>query len=505
MALIDLSSLVQPIDGDLPTGPDLDFEGDPEFVNFVARIESQLPTSYFLFDRSKIAFQNEYDVISGLLARTRDLRLLSILARLQILNKDVEGFRASLAASAALLRERWDEVHPRAESGDYLFRMIALQALDDAPTVLLPLTHVPIIVNKRVGQILYRTVQLSQGKAAPFIGQNEKKEEIAETVLEPGVVERAMLEVSPDELRTRRVIFADIQASAKAIASITRDKAAENWVPLDKLLALLAEIIGYIDGFLGRLEPSAAVETGGAAGGAESEDGAEAGSSAAPRLRGRVKTHAHAAAALGAVESYLATSEPSNPSLLIVRQARDLIGKSFIDVLRALEPNFAEQAVFVIGTSERLVIPLERLAPFGASPDTSYEQSDESYDQSGSSYEQPEASEESSDESWSSEAQPEEEAGAETPSQEGGEEAAEPAAMPVHAAPVPVAPLAFVAVSRQDALALLADVEAFYRQAEPSSPIPVLLGRVRDLTNKDFLSILKDIIPATLLRPESSE
>ncbi len=41
---------------------------------------------------------------------------------------------------------------------------------------------------------------------------------------------------------------------------------------------------------------------------------------------------------------------------------------------------------------------------------------------------------------------------------------------------------------------MLAGVEEFYRRAEPSSPIPMLLGKARSYLNRDFTMILSDLI-----------
>jgi type VI secretion system protein ImpA len=52
-----------------------------------------------------------------------------------------------------------------------------------------------------------------------------------------------------------------------------------------------------------------------------------------------------------------------------------------------------------------------------------------------------------------------------------------------------------VVKSRQDAIRALEAIAAFYRQAEPSSPIPLLLERAKRLVSKDFLEVLADIAP----------
>lgn len=49
--------------------------------------------------------------------------------------------------------------------------------------------------------------------------------------------------------------------------------------------------------------------------------------------------------------------------------------------------------------------------------------------------------------------------------------------------------------SRQDVRRLLNDICAFYKQNEPSSPIPILLRRAAGLVDKNFLDILNDLAP----------
>lgn len=52
--------------------------------------------------------------------------------------------------------------------------------------------------------------------------------------------------------------------------------------------------------------------------------------------------------------------------------------------------------------------------------------------------------------------------------------------------------------SRQDAIRALDAVAAFFRQNEPSSPIPLFIDRAKRLVAKDFLEVLADIAPDAL-------
>src|SRR5258705_10706090 len=58
--------------------------------------------------------------------------------------------------------------------------------------------------------------------------------------------------------------------------------------------------------------------------------------------------------------------------------------------------------------------------------------------------------------------------------------------------------------SRQDAIRALDAVSAYFRQQEPSSPVPMLLDRAKRLVSKSFLEVLADIAPEALGQARSA-
>ncbi|MBS0394050.1 MAG: type VI secretion system protein TssA [Proteobacteria bacterium] len=52
--------------------------------------------------------------------------------------------------------------------------------------------------------------------------------------------------------------------------------------------------------------------------------------------------------------------------------------------------------------------------------------------------------------------------------------------------------------TRQDALRALDAVAQFFRQTEPSSPVPIFIERARRLVDKSFLEVLEDVAPDAL-------
>ena len=90
-------------DGD-PCGPDLFEAGDPDFMQFMAHAEGLLPASYFddegkPFDHAKREIKGVFATAAPFLARTRDLRVLVLLAKFAVLNRDLGGFSGYLAPS----------------------------------------------------------------------------------------------------------------------------------------------------------------------------------------------------------------------------------------------------------------------------------------------------------------------------------------------------------------------------------------------------------------------
>ena len=65
-------------------------------MNFIAATEGQLPASYYAFNRASIDFPAASQAAEKLLKRTLDLRLLALMAKLSILNRDVAGFAQRL-------------------------------------------------------------------------------------------------------------------------------------------------------------------------------------------------------------------------------------------------------------------------------------------------------------------------------------------------------------------------------------------------------------------------
>jgi type VI secretion system protein ImpA len=456
MASFDFSVLANPVSSTEPCGPDLDLAQDPVFLNYTARAEGLLPDRFFdndgkAFDRTKIEFDAEFKALADLLRETRDLRLLVLLSKFLILNRDLPGFATAVDAMASLLSRHWGDVHPRPEDSDVGLRMAVLYGLDDTPHVILPLQFATLVESRRLGPISYRTYLLASEKVKPRTDETAHDLGTLQKFLNEEV-DIPQLVGARDQVKSLQTALATIRASSLEQAGY--DQA----VSLDKLPPLVDDILGFLNEALEKRSPASAPAKSSqpvAGSGAPASAPVDVPRPASTIPPGSVASAADVAEALDSVATYFARSEPSSPALLLVRQAEQLMGKSFAEVMRILVPSHAEAAVILIGKDQSFELPVERLSTL--------------------------------------------EVEAEPPGEARAESSARSPLQALLGRRDRSAPPK-EAKSRQDALALLEQVSAYYRVTEPSSPIPLFADRARELAEQDFLSLLRDVLPGAALR-----
>jgi len=447
MAEVSLAELTSPISESAPCGPDLDLAGDLDFLNFMARAEGLLPASFFsgpegrAFDRSAIDLAAELKAAQPFLARTRDLRLLVLLAKFAALNRDLHSFAICVDAIAQLLDRSWNEVHPRGESGDFAARAALLETLNDTAPVVMPLQYVPLVQSRRFGAISYRHVMYLNGEAAHREG---------EEVIDQANVDRTFAEADLPALVDTRSTFGIVRTALDTIQKNCRDKAPGQSVTLEKPLALVDKIFNLLNAAIAKRDPSAAVAAAPVSVDAAGPDGAPA----AAGVVNPIKSSADVTAALMAIDEYFCRHEPSSPALLLVRQVRQLAGKSLVEVLQVLIPGQFSEAKIHIGSGQGFAIPVESLASLPATEPSRAGEAPPATDLSRAG----EGIHESS-----------------------ASEGATPTDPPR-------------ATSRHEAFALLEQVAAYYRMMEPSSPISLILDRARGFANQEFLAVLRDLL-----------
>lgn len=547
MANIDLASITDPISDDQPCGPDLDMEFDGDFMNFEANVGMAWPERYFSWDSDALKGHTFYDQIEELLSRSRDLRMLVPLAKLRILEGDLSGFAEALSAIQRLLKEHWADVHP--QPADFLeLGMGQLSTLDDNASSVLPFIHTRLVTSRRSGPITYRKWQVASGDVNP-------REE--EDRYDAGTLTAAIAEASEEDVESALNALTTIRDALAGIRLVCIEEAGyENAPAIDNLPKAVDGAIAMLEAATGKSDGEAAADDA-----VDGDAGAAGGASVVVQLpAGAVDNREAAVEAMHAAAKYFALLEPSSPVPILLREAQNAASKSFYELVNDLVPDTAASAFVTLGREPWFEVPLSMLDQRNPAPD--YENDEAVAEEESSSWENagleddsmsdndmpdgndtPDGNDEWSEstaapedgEGGESDAVSDEDAAAETmeASNDAPEEAAaddsdsgsswgdandtpeadasgyeaeaeaepepEPEPEPEDTGP------RFVANSRPEAIDLMNKVLTFYRVAEPSSPVSLIIERALELSSKNFIELLGNVLPDGSLKVKPSE
>ncbi|MCG7625026.1 ImpA family type VI secretion system protein [Epibacterium sp. Ofav1-8] len=449
------SARTAPLFDDHPCGPDLNASFDPAYEEYYFGALGRLPGFYMqpgierpdnkgrtpdrLFDPKDVDHRAERREIDALLARSRDLRLLVLQAQWDALAGQRAALRATIDDMAELLEQHPDEVHPTLAEG-VSDRREAINDLNQTVTMVQPLMFMGL---SGTTEVTLRKLRVARGDSAPL--QHE-----AELELKP-LLDALSTPANGKKVEEALADFAAMSAAVQRIQTACSSHADKPFQPaLDQVQSVLDDIVDTLTTARPDLAAEVAPEPPQPQDPAPKPDLQAPPSLAAPQAPAAATTargaaHAitilsqlHARRVLEACEHYYRKEEPSSAALLLVTQARLLIGKPLIEALRALLPSQAESAVVDFGAPTGFLLGAERLAEL-------------------------------------SNALP--------------EDSGAPPALPQDPGPDPK-----ITTAPQAAQALQA-VEAYFRQTERSSPVPVLLQRAQSYLDKDFQSLIEELIP----------
>jgi type VI secretion system protein ImpA len=356
-----------PVSPDDPCGPDLDLAGDAEFLNFLAATEGLLPAIYYDFKHDSIDFPAAFQTIDTLLKRTLDVRLLVLGAKLSVLNRDIAGFSKRVGEIAWLIGAHWDDAHPRAEGGDFTLRELPIEALDENPVVLLPLQYAPLIERAREGALSYRDHLVATGAAEPRVvtrinrltGESETSAD--EKFMSPAMIERILRDIEIERLAGAYQTLNGLGAAVQSIRATTKERRGHaSLVKLDKLENLVRRMTEFLRLALVKRDPSLAPA---AAPSADEAAGESAGDAPSPApARSAFASRAEADAALSAALGYFVGAEPTSPAVLLIRQARETLGKNLYEVMQLVDPTSADEARVFVGPGDVFAVPLKTLS-----------------------------------------------------------------------------------------------------------------------------------------------
>lgn len=325
---------LQPM-GDAPCGDDLEY--DNQFLALQQAAAGKAETQFAPAEPAD--WRAVASLSAELFDRTRDLRVALLWLRAQVSMQGLNGLPGGLALVTALLEAYWDTLHPQPDpdDGDPYARLSALGVLSEFEGLVGDLRAATVFSNRSVGELRFRDVEIALGKLSP------REDESAMGRGQVGQMLEAALAADP-ALRER---IEQSQALLKRLNGLLRDQVgierATDIRPLNDMLQAVVQCL-----------PDAASASPEAEG-TEGDAGSGASESAAgvvPKKAGlpnAIHTREDALKAIELVCDYLERTEPTNPAQLLLRRARKLINKNFLQLMRELAPDAINEVARIMG------------------------------------------------------------------------------------------------------------------------------------------------------------
>lgn len=343
---LDVDSLLQELSPDAPCGENISY--DPAYLELERIAKGTAETQFS--EGEEPNWREVQESCLELMTRSRDLRVIIYLTLAQLCREGIVGFRDGVALLRRSLETFWDSIHPQLDSDDNndpLERINIMVSLSPPPDSYQDpmrfrerVMAAPLCSSKQVGTFALHDILVATGELPVPEGENV-------SVPDPAVINAAFEATDIDELQATRQAVADcVEHVAAMDAFLTETVGAGSAPNLDALKDTLKLALSHTDQALERRGYGTAPSEGG-------EETVEVSGAAAPQAApGTVNSDQDVIRALDRIMQYYERKEPSSPVPLVLKRAKRLVGRSFVDIIRDLSPDALSQVRMVSGEQD---------------------------------------------------------------------------------------------------------------------------------------------------------
>lgn len=276
----------------------------------------------------------------SLLQQSRDLRLVLLWAQSQL---HLEGFSSlpqGLHAMGNLLEQAWSTLNPPLDNEDPYARLNAVEALGYGGSFFQSLRNCVVVRNPRIGELRLKDFEVLTGNA-PGVELHVVRDQVEQFLRSP--------EGQPDTLRA---LVSQGLAWLKRIHSALARHVEPAHIPqLLEVQSLLGHLLSCLP--VPQMEPSRQSAPASDLSNQRSMSAVSQCVNAQQSLNAAsgIQSRDQALAAIDQVCSYLEQAEPTNPAQLLLKRARRLIDKNFMQLMKDLAPEALAEVAKIMGVN----------------------------------------------------------------------------------------------------------------------------------------------------------
>ena len=324
-----LEELLEPVEGDLPTGEDLDDSDEFEALRTVFEVRYAIDMGLEEIEDGREAppvvdWEEQISKIEELSTKTKDLYLAASLARCGVAADDFEAVQRGLEMMAGLLETFWEDAHPQIEPAGYIMRKGICEQIAGRGAFAIPLLNLTVLGE---GRMVFKAEQIMAAEA-----EGPSHDDYAPI--------KQVLDEWDDEQKTAVVerFQALIDAIGRVDTAMTENADGQEPPNFDTT-------IEYIQSIKNAYSTLAELETEDDAEGAGDDAGGDMQfSSGGPALTGEIKSREDVLRALRAIEAYYDRAEPGHPVKIASRRLAGWVTKDFMEILHDIVPDSVHSA-----------------------------------------------------------------------------------------------------------------------------------------------------------------
>jgi type VI secretion system protein ImpA len=338
MVLSDINSLLEPISVDAPCGIDLENSAIAELDRLAqGKPEQQIGSTVVPAEEPDWRLVQR-DALQ-ILARSKDLRAATQLARALLHTDSWAGFARGLAILAGIVERYWDGLYPLLDAEDDkdpTMRVNILMSVADS-TVLGAVRATTLVTSRTLGRFSLRDIDGAAGEGTN--SETNGKGSVTTASIEAAAMD-CELDVLQQAASSVRDCVSGLTNLETALASHVEAAKAPSF-------AKLAAIMHKADVFLGSMVTKRLPATGAVSGVVAGAHGGFSGG-----LTGGIGSREDVLRALEGISAYYAKNEPSSPIPIFMARCKRLVMMDFVDIVRELVPDAISQVDVLRGRVE---------------------------------------------------------------------------------------------------------------------------------------------------------
>jgi len=348
MGEIDIESLLSEVSPELPCGENLTY--DQAYLELERMFQSS--SAGMVESGEEVSeepnWQEARNRCVELLGRMKELRLILYLTLSLLRTDGLSGLNGGLAVLRGVLERFWDHVYPQLDpedNNDPLERVNIIASIapaagsyQDPMMFKQRLFEAPLCNSRRLGKYGYRDILIARGEITVPVEEGTKLPDMA-------ILDAAFDDVETEELQATNKAASEAIDHVKAIENILNDRVGVGKAPnLSGFQKALTDVQKCVGGYLAKRGYGQTSSEG------QGPTGEDAGQAAGAKpISGEICSDQDVLLALEKICQYYERNEPSSPVPLLLRRARRLVSKSFMDIIRDVSPDSLGQIENITG------------------------------------------------------------------------------------------------------------------------------------------------------------